>query len=65
VLPTNDETRHDICGADDATGDKARHGVELKRTPLVVAVVCRAAPHVKIPEWEQVRRAWLRRQLDH
>ena len=24
------------------------------RAPLVVAVVSRAAPHVKIPEWEQV-----------
>ena len=24
------------------------------RAPLVVGVVCRAAPHVKIPEWEQV-----------
>ena len=26
----------------------------LTRAPLVVAVVSRAAPHVKIPEWEQV-----------
>ena len=26
----------------------------LARAPLVVAVVSRAAPHVKIPEWEQV-----------
>jgi nitroreductase len=26
----------------------------LSRAPLVVAVVSRAAPHVKIPEWEQV-----------
>jgi nitroreductase len=26
----------------------------LKRAPLVVAVVSRAGPHVKIPEWEQV-----------
>ena len=25
----------------------------LARAPLVVAVVSRAAPHVKIPEWEQ------------
>jgi nitroreductase len=25
----------------------------LARAPLVIAVVCRAAPHVKIPEWEQ------------
>ena len=27
------------------------------RAPLVVAVVSRAAPHVKIPEWEQVLSA--------
>jgi nitroreductase len=26
----------------------------LSRAPLVIAVVSRAAPHVKIPEWEQV-----------
>jgi nitroreductase len=26
----------------------------LARAPLVVAVVSRAAPHVRIPEWEQV-----------
>jgi nitroreductase len=25
----------------------------LERAPIVLAVVCRAAPHVKIPEWEQ------------
>ena len=29
----------------------------LARAPLVVAVVSRAAPHVKIPEWEQVLSA--------
>ena len=29
----------------------------LVRAPLVVAVVSRAAPHVKIPEWEQVLSA--------
>jgi nitroreductase len=29
----------------------------LIRAPLVVAVVSRAAPHVKIPEWEQVLSA--------
>ena len=28
--------------------------MRLARAPLVVAVVSRAAPHVKIPEWEQV-----------
>ncbi len=29
----------------------------LARAPVVVAVVSRAAPHVKIPEWEQVLSA--------
>jgi nitroreductase len=29
----------------------------LMRAPLVVGVVSRAAPHVKIPEWEQVLSA--------
>ena len=29
----------------------------LTRSPLVIAVVSRAAPHVKIPEWEQVLSA--------
>jgi len=29
----------------------------MLRAPLVVAVVCRAGPHVKIPEWEQVLSA--------
>ena len=38
----------------EATGDQL--GFErnrLARAPLVIAVVSRAAPHVKIPEWEQ------------
>jgi nitroreductase len=29
----------------------------LMRAPLVIAVVSRAAPHVKIPEWEQILSA--------
>ena len=29
----------------------------LARAPLVIAVVSRAAPHAKIPEWEQVMSA--------
>src|SRR5215207_5820881 len=29
----------------------------LSRAPLVIAVASRAAPHVKIPEWEQVLSA--------
>ncbi|MGO9006047.1 MAG: nitroreductase [Beijerinckiaceae bacterium] len=40
--------------------DAARNQAERKRlvlAPLVVAVVSRAAPHVKIPEWEQVLSA--------
>ncbi len=32
-------------------------GQRLMRAPLVIAVVSRAAPHVKIPEWEQVLSA--------
>src|SRR5262249_19247345 len=35
--------------------DAERH--RLARAPLVIAVVSRAAPHVKIPEWEQVLSA--------
>ncbi|MBN8998163.1 MAG: nitroreductase [Rhizobiales bacterium] len=31
-------------------GERAR----FTRSPLVIAVVSRAAPHVKIPEWEQL-----------
>jgi len=29
----------------------------LARAPLVIAVISRAAPHVKIPEWEQLMSA--------
>ena len=36
-----------------AEAERAR----LTRAPLVIAVVSRAAPHVKIPEWEQVLSA--------
>jgi nitroreductase len=42
----------------DATPEQVE--VERKRlahAPLVIAVVSRAAPHVKIPEWEQVLSA--------
>ncbi|WP_026595771.1 nitroreductase family protein [Methyloferula stellata] len=37
--------------------DEAKLDIERKRlalAPLVIAVVCRAGPHEKIPEWEQV-----------
>jgi len=42
----------------DATADQiAFERNRLARAPLVVAVVSRAAPHLKIPEWEQVLSA--------
>jgi nitroreductase len=42
----------------DATPEQADAERErLTRAPLVIAVVSRAAPHVKIPEWEQVLSA--------
>jgi nitroreductase len=38
----------------DATPDQIEfERKRLARAPLVIAVVCRAGPHVKIPEWEQ------------
>jgi nitroreductase len=37
--------------------DVAFERMRLARAPLVIAVVSRAAPHVKIPEWEQVLSA--------
>jgi nitroreductase len=42
----------------DAAEDKVEaERNRLARAPLVVAVVSRAAPHVKIPDWEQVLSA--------
>jgi nitroreductase len=42
----------------DATADQiAFEQRRLARAPLVIAVVSRAATHVKIPEWEQVLSA--------
>ena len=39
----------------DATPDQIeKERTRLARAPLVIAVVSRAAPHGKIPEWEQV-----------
>lgn len=46
--------------ADHPEADEARLALErnrLAQAPLVVAVVSRAGPHVKIPEWEQVLSA--------
>jgi len=43
--------------ADNLALDEAARAAELtrfSRSPLVIAVVSRAAPHKKIPEWEQV-----------
>jgi len=42
----------------DATEDQiASERGRMARAPLVIAVVSRAAPHAKIPEWEQVLSA--------
>jgi nitroreductase len=41
------------CKDDQVAAERQR----LARAPLVIAVVSRAAPHVKIPEWEQVLSA--------
>jgi len=42
----------------DATPDQIEfERSRLSRAPLVIAVVSRAGPHVKIPEWEQVLSA--------
>jgi nitroreductase len=45
--------KHPDATADQVAFERAR----LARAPLVIAVVSRAAPHVKIPEWEQVLSA--------
>lgn len=50
----------DVFRSDNPGADPARIEVERKRlahAPLVVGVVSRAAPHVKIPEWEQLLSA--------
>jgi nitroreductase len=42
----------------EATADQvAFERNRLARAPLVIAVVSRAGPHVKIPEWEQIMSA--------
>jgi nitroreductase len=49
-----------ILEADDPTLSDARRQTELtrfSRAPLVIGVISRAAPHAKIPEWEQVLSA--------
>jgi nitroreductase len=47
--------RADNPAADSAQVEKEQG--RLARAPLVVAVVSRARPHVKIPEWEQTMSA--------
>ena len=47
------QAEHPEATADQVEFERKR----LARAPLVVAVVSRAAPHVKIPEWEQVLSA--------
>lgn len=54
------ETIAAAFAADNPSADPARLDQERRRlthAPVVVAVVSRAAPHVKIPEWEQVLSA--------
>lgn len=46
------------AGRADATPDQIEFERQrLARAPLVIAVVSRAGPHVKIPEWEQLLSA--------
>jgi nitroreductase len=49
-----------LFAADNAGADESRLAAERTRfcrAPLVIAIVSRAKPHVKIPEWEQVLSA--------
>ncbi|MGA2794512.1 MAG: nitroreductase [Roseiarcus sp.] len=49
-----------ILETDDPAIADARRQAELARfshAPLVIAVISRAGPHVKIPEWEQILSA--------
>jgi nitroreductase len=47
------KAKHPDAKAEHVEQERSR----LTRAPLVIAVVSRAAPHVKIPEWEQVLSA--------
>jgi len=50
----------DVFAKTNPEADRARIETEKKRlalAPLVIAVVSRAAPHAKIPQWEQVLAA--------
>tara|TARA_R110002020_G_scaffold34066_2_gene103344 strand:- start:8875 stop:9468 length:594 start_codon:yes stop_codon:yes gene_type:complete len=47
-----------IANKPDISDDMIKvENTRLTRAPVVIAVVSRAAPHVKIPEWEQVLSA--------
>ena len=47
-----------IADKPDLSGEMVKvENTRLMRAPVVVAVVSRAAPHFKIPEWEQVMSA--------
>lgn len=49
-----------IVAADDPQASDKRLDLErnrLRHAPVVVAVVSRAAPHAKVPEWEQILSA--------
>lgn len=53
-------TLEELARADDAAADPKRLEIDrtrFTRAPVCVAVVSRAAPHVKIPEWEQLLSA--------
>jgi nitroreductase len=50
----------DLLKRDDPNASESRLQAELgrfSRAPLVIGVISRAAPHVKIPEWEQMLSA--------
>ena len=49
----------EVFGAKTPDADEKRLAIERKRfaAPLVIGVVSRAGPHVKVPEWEQVLSA--------
>ncbi|WP_420394622.1 nitroreductase family protein [Acuticoccus sp.] len=51
------EALAEVAAASDVPRDLEEERCRLVRAPLVVAVVSRAAPHAKIPEWEQVLSA--------
>src|SRR5687767_15886567 len=53
AIATAFQAKYPDCKPEHVENERKR----LARAPLVIAVVSRAAPHVKIPEWEQVLSA--------